>query len=208
MNWINLVEFQNPSPGQTAIAIASVCLSLIQAWFLFRQGRTIWRKRSGAAVATPWISFNIFVFFCNLLYGVTIECGTMIANSLLFVLYIYAAVGLWRYAGVDRLTQQLVVLGAAMTMAMIVADNKENMYLVVGILAVTVLSTQPIKLLMSRIRGVLDIWFVSVSCANALFLSIVGWLTDNLAMKIICPIVFLLLLTTILLWRFWCRNEG
>ncbi len=208
---INLAEFQDPSRACAICAVAATGFTIAQTITLRRQGMRVWKEETDEGVSIPWVSFNVFSFANSIIYGVSMPemSGILILNGLLSTLYIYTAIGLWRYGRVSWWCGLAVVVGIIISSTLIIRPEKDIIYIMSGVVSAFFLGDQPKRLFVERKRGVLEIKFVIVGFVSTIFWFVYGLTLPEKDIPIIAisGMIFTMLLITILLWLFWCNGD-
>ncbi|MGC9611012.1 MAG: hypothetical protein ABSE68_02215 [Minisyncoccia bacterium] len=117
-------------------ALGTAFLTLLQGYGIFRQGSTIWRKRSVENVSNMLILSGVSYFFAFIAYGISRESIAAMFNGMLGFVFLYAAVGSWKFRGFRVWEWAYFIIFLLAIPAMILINDKETFLflLLIGLL--------------------------------------------------------------------------
>lgn len=204
-------EYQNFGINAlTVSAIGATVFTFFQGWGLWKQGKSIWDKRSGKSVSVTFIAYSMFYFLAFCFYGAQKLSVTMTFNGLLFLIHIPIMLGLLEFKGFTRSEWTSIALfGFGMPTSMLMLDGsaKENflMLLLFGILATLV--EQTYEVYKAKVSGALEPQYL-----YALLFTNVFWFTyaatiGNWPLMVFNPCAFVLLFINLALYYKYRRKE-
>lgn len=98
-----MVEVQNFGFNALTIsAAATIFFSLIKGYGVVKQGKAIWKERSGENVSPIFFSYNLLFFLIFLIFGFQERSLAIIVNGSLCLLYLPILIGLKKFRGFSR----------------------------------------------------------------------------------------------------------
>ncbi|MDO8435275.1 MAG: hypothetical protein Q7S89_01170 [bacterium] len=198
------VEYQKFGWNAATIVAAGMALfGLIEAWGTWEQHKTI--ERLGLGDSVPVLMFSFFIAYMGafVFYGVYGRSIAIIVTAVpLVIVDICVLTALHRLKGFTRRERVLtyVFLSAIPAMALLSADGRKALFLLLNLAAVWAIALQPIELWRTKNVGA-----VNVNMAVTYFLGTIFWIGVGFSMgdevlKVTCSINLVLLGLTIVLW--------
>lgn len=190
--------------GLNALTISfflSGALTLISAWGLILQQRTIFRHKQAEVVSVFWLTYYAALQLAILLYGLSIYSAALIINGLLAAFYLPILVGLWRFKGFSLKEKALGILLVTALLVMALLPLKSAFFLAFAVGGLISAITQPLEMWQKKSAQGLNINLI-----YTLLLGNIIWLTYGAAVSdwiliVINSIAFCIFGTTVLLWK-------
>lgn len=201
--FLEIVEYRNFGwNAATTGFLATIALTLIQGWSLFRQNSTIWKNRSGEPLLP-----SLFIYsasYCGMLiaYGVLEGRAAAMFNGLLIVPYGLVAVSLFRFGSYSKSDWLAGLSFPWLVPVMSVLGQPERDYFFIfgATVVIVPIFGQIRKLSLAAIAGSIEPRFILALMVSNLFWAIYGIATDNLPMSILNPASFLILCLFLVLY--------
>ena len=202
------MEFRNFGWNALTVSfLGTVFFTILRAWAYWKQGRAIWRQRSGQSVPVVNYTYLTVAAAAMFVYGVETESVALIFNGSASVLFRTSiVVGLWKFKGfsrIEKILTALFIVGLAVVISIDI-DPRLLMAFLVGTVFVSLL--QPFEIWRNRDAGVDEIRLLVVGLVNSLFWLVYAFACDDWALKLINPCFTALSLVTIVLWI--CYRPG
>lgn len=196
--------------GWNALTIGfagTLLFTLVEAWGLWRQGKTIRDKESGKSVSVLWFCYFATLFAVLFIYGLANRSIAMTFNGLLALVHIPILTGLWKHKGFSTVERRagIAFIGIIMLCAVAPFGMKGWIFLLLSFGNIGASVLQPYEIWKNKTSGAVEIRLLSVYTISTIFWVIYAYASGDWVLKIICPAFLAVLSTTVVLW-FWYRE--
>lgn len=193
----------------TMSAIGATVFTFLQGWGLWKQGRSIWDKRSGKSISVIFIAYSMFYFLAFCFYGAQRSSITMTFNGLLFLIHIPIMLGLLEFKGFTRFEWALICIfavGMPTGIFVLQRDAREIflMILLFGILATLVRQTYEVY--KAKVPGALEPKYLYVFLFTNVFWFTYAFTIGNWPLMVFNPCAFVLLGVNLVLYYRYKRR--
>jgi uncharacterized protein with PQ loop repeat len=188
----NFVEIQNWGFNALIIsALLTVVFTVFQGYGFIRQSQKIWKKKSAESLSAPFFFLLFFYFIAFTFYGFSKNSLAIIFNSLLFLPCAPIVIGIIRFKKLTRFDIASLILTVPIVPIMILTKEKDVFLLILLIISLAILVTQPFEMLKAKSRGSVEIWFVIIFLATSVFWFIYSSVSGNWALQLFnfCAII-------------------
>lgn len=195
--------FIQTHPSET-IAISGITLfSLLTSLALIQQTRRIWAERSGQSLSVVWIVYFIVMFASGAVYGWTTKDQVLLLNNVLFsALHLPVAYGLWKYKGFSKAERWFGVL-LLLPLSLMVLSPPESQrwwFMAFAFGGIAALIRQTLEMWKQGGVGVVDPRLLIIYLLSNAFWTDYAFLSDELALKLICPLNLSIFIVMVGLW--------
>ncbi len=181
--------------------IGTIFFTLLQAWGLWSQHKTITKNKSGGAVSIGLFSYSTFstiTFFC---YGLLTHGFAVIFNGLLLgFLYLIVLLDLVKFKKFT-LSEKLITFGSFLFIPSIIFLPWKDAVLTLGmVISMFPLAMQPFEMWRKKSSLSVEIKFFGASALSNIFWFVYGISIGSLPLSIMNPISLIILSTTSYLW--------
>jgi hypothetical protein len=204
------VEFQNWGLNILTIsALGTVFFTLLQAWSLLRQNKAIWQNRSGESINVTIFSYWLFYFMAFTIYGFGNKSIAMVANGLLFIVFIPIILGLWKFKKFNLIEKLGFSVFWIIPLKMHIdpISDRQNLLLIflIGILLFSIF--QPYEVWKNKHPGSIEPKMLLVFMATNIFWFVYGLTIKDMALIVFNPLGFLVFAVTFWLWRKYKKSD-
>jgi uncharacterized protein with PQ loop repeat len=180
--------------------LGTIFFTFLEGWGLWQQKKAIWDNRSGKSVSVAMFSYSAVLFAAVFVYGLSENKIALWFNGLLCFVQIPILIGLWKFKGFKKKERYLGIFLLSCLTTMIILPYKDWFFLLLsfGFLAAKI--TQPIEICREKSAGVVEIRLYIIYFVSSFFWMWYALATGDWVLKILCPIFFVILITTIILW--------
>jgi len=181
----NFDEYQNW--GMNALTVSAIGTVFFTFWQLYAavaQSKKVWSERSAQSVSLQLFTYNLFYLVSFLIYGAYKNSLSMMINGLLFIAFLPAVIGIWKFKK-TRLREKIIALLYSLIIpAMIILPQKDLVVLISLSGIVLFLAFQLWDIIKEGEFGALSVEFVVIYLATNAF-----WLAFSITIKN-APLIF------------------
>ncbi|MFH1047140.1 MAG: hypothetical protein V1738_02455 [Patescibacteria group bacterium] len=164
-----MVEFREFGWNVVTLTFLIIVIStIVGVWGMWKQMRTIWRRRSGESVSVILFSYAVVYMSAGIVYGFQIGSLALILDLPWAIVTFIALLGLWKFSGSRIHETILAVIFLLAGIAMVCLPYRFSMYTGFCVGNCVAMTTQPYKMWRSGTRGSVDVrflWTLVVTCA-------------------------------------------
>lgn len=181
-------------------AVGAILFTILEAWGLWQQKKTIWNNQSGKSISVVWFLYFANQFVVIFIYGLSMKSITLTFNGLLSLIYIPIIIGLWKFKGFKRSEKILGLFLLLTSMIMVIVPFKDWVFLVMSFGSLLASAMQPYEIWKNKNSGVVEIRLLTVFLISTLFWIIYGYAINDWVLKIVCPMYFTIVSITMFFW--------
>ncbi|MDE1874626.1 MAG: hypothetical protein KGI79_01680 [Patescibacteria group bacterium] len=199
---INSVEFRHWGWNAMTVAfIATVAFTFVQAWSLWIQAGTIWKKRSAESVSVPLFTFGCFACVGFAIYGYFIRSiATLASGGIQCLMYVPVVIGIIRFKRVRPYEWALVALFTAIGPLMAIVSRKDLFLFAIISVELFVLADQPYQIWKNKSAGAVNPKTMCVYLAACAFWTVYALMIHDWVLSVFNPLGVVILGTTLALW--------
>ncbi|MEI6835323.1 MAG: hypothetical protein WCK59_00645 [Candidatus Falkowbacteria bacterium] len=177
------IEIQNFGWNTMTVTAGLIMFfTIVQAYGIICQSKKIWQSRSGESLSATLFFLGCFYFIGFLFYGLSKHSLAMTFNSLLAIPYIPIVIGLIKFKPLTRLEKISLPLTIAIVPLMIMIEEKDVLLLILSLISLVILITQPLEMIKTGKRGAVNIKFILIYLATSIFWLIYSLVISNLVL--------------------------
>ena len=160
-------------------------LSIAKIWYITKQGRKIWKEKSGKSVSLTWIFFIIFLHLAGGVFGIKENSLAFSLGTFGALFYLYIFLGLLKYKEIKKRDKILFFIAPVILVLMIFSKYHELIFLLASVFSLGTIATQPLEMGEEEDNGVLEIRMVYAQGIMIIALFIYSFSFNNLVLEII-----------------------
>lgn len=191
----------------TVAAIMTILFSFLQAYGIYKQGKEIWQKKSGEAIASVFFFYNFFYFFIFLIFGLMENKLAVIINGSLCFFYIPVLLGLKKYKKFSSLDRLMIILMLIASSSIFFYPRKDQLLFAFSLISLIVIIKQFREFIKERQLGAFSKKYLQMFFVTGIFWCIYFAAIGQWLLEITCVIGTILYALILILQRRWEMEE-
>lgn len=182
----NFIEIKNFGFNSLTItALMTMLFTIFQGYGVMIQNKMIWRKKSVESLSATLFFLYCFYFIAFFIYGLEKKSVAMTFNGLLAIPYIPIVIGFLKFKRLNFKEKLSLPLTMAVIPLMIIIPSKDIFLLILLMISLVILGTQPLEMIKTKKRGAVEIKFILIFSITSIF-----WLIYAIAISNWVLIIF------------------
>ncbi len=166
----NFVEIENFGFNSLTItALMTMLFTIFQGYGVIVQNKMIWQKKSVESLSATLFFLYCFYFISFFFYGLEKRSIAMSFNGLLALPYIPIVIGFLKFRKLSWKEKISLLLTMAVVPLMIIIPNKDIFLLILLMISLVILGTQPFEMIKTKKRGAVEIKFILIFSTTSIF---------------------------------------
>jgi len=182
----NFIEIENFGFNSLTItALMTMLFTIFQGYGVMIQNKMIWQKKSVESLSATLFFLYCFYFIAFFIYGLEKRSVAMSFNGLLAIPYIPIVIGFLKFKKLNFKEKISLPLTMAVVPLMIIIPSKDIFLLILLMISLVILGTQPLEMIKTKKRGAVEIKFILIFSITSIF-----WLIYAIAISNWVLIIF------------------